>query len=196
MNREIYVCDNEWIIAPIAEIDRTAYVELHRQINGDGTLFLNPVCKDWMWKQVFESKDIKTFSVLNKEMSYCGSIEVQNCNSKTPELGIDLLESKRNKGICPQVIPMIAKKYFKENSVDYYLIRISSNNPHSIHVFEKMGAIRIQEGISSSDSVMVAIKRVIGNDEFESMEEQLKRKLGYQENEVIYEYKLMPKSFL
>ena len=40
LNRQVYVSDNEFIICPIADEDRDNYVELHRQINGEHTLFL------------------------------------------------------------------------------------------------------------------------------------------------------------
>ena len=62
LNRQVYVSDNEFIICPIADEDRDNYVELHRQINGEHTLFLNEHCKDMMWKQVLEGED-KVFSV-------------------------------------------------------------------------------------------------------------------------------------
>ncbi len=68
---------------------------------------------------------------------YCGSIEIQHQEADTPEIGIDLLENKRNKGIAPKVVVILAKRAYQDKTVEYYLIRISSRNPHSKHVFEK-----------------------------------------------------------
>lgn len=136
LNRQVYVSDNEFIICPIADEDRDNYVELHRQINGEHTLFLNEHCKDMMWKQVLEGED-KVFSVFEINGDYCGSLELQNPDSDTPEIGIDLFENKRNKGIAPKVVKLLAKRCYKDRKVDYFLIRISSQNQHSKHVFEK-----------------------------------------------------------
>jgi RimJ/RimL family protein N-acetyltransferase len=46
----------------------------------------------------------------------------------------------RNKGITQRIIAMFAKHVYEIQEVDYFLIRISSNNQHSRHVFEKIGA--------------------------------------------------------
>ena len=140
MNREIYVTDGEYTLLPISDEDRENYIELHRQLNGEQTLFLNPYCKDMMWEQVLEGKD-KVFSIFNCDGEYCGSTEIQRPESDIPEIGIDLLENKRNKGIAPKVVVMLAKRAYQDKPVEYYLIRISSRNPHSKHVFEKLGAV-------------------------------------------------------
>ncbi len=67
-------------------------------------------------------------------------VELQHSDSNTPEIGIDLLESKRNKGIAPKAVRLFAKKVCEIRMVDYFLIRISSNNLHSQHIFEKNGS--------------------------------------------------------
>ena len=54
---------------------------------------------------------------------YCGSLELQNPDSDTPEIGIDLFENKRNKGIAPKVVKLLAKRCYKDRKVDYFLIR-------------------------------------------------------------------------
>ena len=115
----VYVSDNEFIICPIADEDRDNYVELHRQINGEHTLFLNEHCKDMMWEQVLEGED-KVFSVFEINGDYCGSLELQNPDSDTPEIGIDLFENKR---IAPKVVKLLAKRCYKDRKVDYFLIR-------------------------------------------------------------------------
>lgn len=61
-----------------------------------------------MWEQVLEGED-KVFSVFEINGGYCGSLELQNPDSDTPEIGIDLFENKRNKGIAPKVVKLLAK---------------------------------------------------------------------------------------
>ena len=55
---------------------------------------------------------------------YCGSIELQQSDSNTPEIGIDLLESKRNQGIAPKAVRLFAKKICEIRKVDYFVICI------------------------------------------------------------------------
>ncbi|MCM1190016.1 MAG: hypothetical protein NC541_12055, partial [bacterium] len=44
--REIFATDGELIICTLSDEDRKDYVELHRQLNGETSLYLNPRSKD------------------------------------------------------------------------------------------------------------------------------------------------------
>lgn len=199
MNREIYATDGEYTLLPISNEDRENYIELHRQLNGEHTLFLNPYCKDMMWEQVLKGKD-KVFSIFNHDGEYCGSIEIQHPEADTPEIGIDLLENKRNKGIAPKVVVMLAKRAYKDKTVEYYLIRISSRNPHSKHVFEKMGAIPIRTTESSFNTFMKSFKKIMENTGAgDDVQDKLRKYFDEckdSEEEVVYEYKFIPELFL
>ena len=49
MGRDIFAADGEFIICPISDVDRSDFVELYRQLNGEASLYLNPALKDMMW---------------------------------------------------------------------------------------------------------------------------------------------------
>jgi RimJ/RimL family protein N-acetyltransferase len=188
--RDIFATDGEYYISPILECDRDNYTELHRQINGEGSLYLNPVSKDMMWEQTLDGEDM-VYSIFNKDDMYCGSLELQNPQSKTPELGINLLETMRNKGIAQRIIALFAKHIYEIKEVDYFLIRISSNNPHSRHVFEKMGAELIGKEEGSFKKFLKQYGNLVGG--IEKGEELFKQFFDEDsENEVIYRYKLLP----
>ena len=94
--REIFASNGEFIIYAISDEDRKNYVELHRQLNGETSLYLNPLSKDMMWEQTLNHSE-SIFSLFTTDGDYCGSIELKHSDSNMPEIGIDLLESKRNK---------------------------------------------------------------------------------------------------
>ena len=144
MGRDIFAADGEFIICPISNADRCDYVELHRQLNGEASLYLNPVSRDMMWEQILKNAD-SVFSLFTENGDYCESIELLQPDSNIPEIGIDLLENKRNQGIAPKAVRLFAGRVCEIRKIDYFLIRISSNNSHSKYVFEKMGAIKIGE---------------------------------------------------
>lgn len=139
--REVFIEDEIYRICPMIDEDRELYVELQRQIIGEHTLFLNSAVKDKMWETTLNSDDSQEFSIFDVDNNYCGNLCLQNKKSKTPEIGIDLREDCRNIGIAPRVIKMFARQYFLKNEIDYFVIRIASNNSHSKHVFEKLGVI-------------------------------------------------------
>ena len=198
MKREIYASDGKYMLFQISDEDRDRYVELHRQLNGESTLFLNPHCNDMMWEQVVEVNEDIVYSIYDNDGEYCGSIELQNYDSATPEIGIDLLENKRNKGIASEVVRLFAKRVYEERRVEYFLIRISSKNPHSRHVFEKMGVVFIGTTESPFDVIMRNCKNVLEemNGNASSQDELEKDICKGSEKEIIYEYKLIPELFL
>ena len=198
MKREIYASDGKYMLFQISDEDRDSYVELHRQLNGESTLFLNPHCNDMMWEQVVEVNEDIVYSIYDNDGEYCGSIELQNYDSATPEIGIDLLENKRNKGIASEVVRLFAKRVYEERRVEYFLIRISSKNPHSRHVFEKMGVVFIGTTESPFDVIMRNCKNVLEemNGNASSQDELEKDICKGSEKETIYEYKLIPELFL
>lgn len=186
-NREIFATDSEFIICAIADEDRNDYVELHRQLNGETSLYLNPLSKDMMWEQILSNAD-SVFSLFTANGDYCGSIELQNSDSNTPEIGIDLLENKRNQGIAAKAVRLFAKKVCEVRKVDYFVIRISSNNLHSQHVFEKMGAVKIREEETEFCRFVELFKESEGKEGLDL--EKYRYLFQENDNEVVYCYRL------
>ncbi len=191
--REIFAADEKFIICNISNEDRSDYVKLHRQLNGETSLYSNPVSKDTMWEQILNHAD-NVFSLFTAEEDYCGSIELQQPDSNTPEIGIDLLENKRNQGIAPRAVQLFAKKVYETRKVDYFLIRISSNNSHSKYVFEKMGAVKIGEE-ETDFSKFVEIFRETAEKAGQDLEEY-RYLFGESVGEKVYRYRLDLNTFL
>lgn len=197
VEREIYVTDGKYKICPIIDEDRRNYVETRRQQDSE-TLFLNPVAKDIMWSSVLEDRD-KTYVILNEKGEYCGYIELQNPSDEHPELGIVILEKYRNKGIASVAIKNFAKRYYEENRNEYFLIRISSDNLHSIHVFEKLGARYMRSEDNGYEKLMEGIRQKMGDEDISVLEEFAKKQFGVASGEqevVVRYYKYEPGVFL
>lgn len=132
--------------------------------------------------------------LFTRKGDYCGGIELQQPNSKTPEIGIDLLENKRNQGIAPKAVRLFARRVYEIKKVDYFLIRISSNNQHSKYVFEKMGAVKIGE--EETDFVKFAERFRKTAEENGQDLDKFKHLFRESDDEVVYCYNLNPNTFL
>lgn len=142
---------------------------------------------------IFDSGN-KTYSIYDSNNDHCGAIELKNPMSDTPEIGVELLENKRNQGIAKKAVKMLVQKVCQERDVEYFLIKISSQNHHSKHVFEKMGAIFIGE----EDNIYKRLISQFGDKrENLSADEQkiLEDCLNDDNIKVINRYKLMPDVF-
>lgn len=195
--RQIYATDGNYFLCPIIEKDREHFVNLQIQTKGRTTLFLNPHFKDIMWNQVLQGKD-KTFSILDIHGNYYGTIELRNLSGKTPEIGIALMEEYQNKGLAYKVIKMLIKETCSKKEIDYFLIRISSRNSHSKHVFEKMGAIFIRQESSFFTTFMNEFNKITKNlDRIKEKDKIIKQMQNLiVEEEIIYQYILLPELFI
>ncbi len=101
--RGIFAADGEFTICAVANEDGSDYVELHRQLNREKSLYLNPLSKDMMWEQILSNANSEIF-LFTTNGDYCGNIELQQSDSNTLEIGIELLESKRKQEIAPKAV--------------------------------------------------------------------------------------------
>lgn len=190
--RECYCTDGKYRLYPIADEDRDDYTELRRQINGDGTFYLNPAIKDIMWEQTLSGHEL-SYSIFDEADQYCGNFEFQKWDPKHPEIGIDLLESMRNKGICPAVVRIATKTFAQQHDVEYFVIEIMSKNSHSRHVFEKMGVTFVGEEDSlytKSMKVLEEAAREVGIKSLKDRVREVNPGMEEPEDEIVRVYRM------
>ena len=190
MERKIYAAGEGYILSPITDADRADYEELQRQTDGNDSL-----PSDEKWNKLMKGEADRYFSILDEQGNYCGCIEFQNCQSATPEIGLTLLESKRNQGIAAKVVKLLVQKACSEQEIEYFEVKIKAENLHSRHVFEKMGAVKIGEEEYAltklrgmlNDHELELVRKALDLAKAESADEELTR--------AVYRYKLSPEVF-
>ena len=197
MIREPYTSGEGCVLYTLSDVDRDNYVELHRQINGEKSLFLLPKTKDLMWNITLDNEKDKLYSIYEDNGEYCGCIELQNYKSNTPEIELNLVENKRNQGIAIKVVKLLVQRVCLERNIDYFLIRIMSNNLHSKHVFEKMCAVPIGKEDRPFAVFMDDLKKTMGEDNIRQIFDAIKARMDDDdENDFVCRYKLLPEAFL
>lgn len=169
---------------------------MQRQINGDGTLFLMPKIKDMMLDTLLSDDSTKLYCIYENNGDFCGCIELQKYKTDTPEIGLNLVENKRNQGIAAKVVKLLVQTVCAERDIEYFLIRIMSNNPHSRYVFEKIGAVPIGEEEHPYVVLMNRLKTTLARDTVNEIQGAVKDLMvDNDEDEFVYRYKLMPYVF-
>ena len=190
MEREIYAAGEGYILTPMTDADRANYEELLRQTDGNDSL-----PSDEKWDKLMTGEAECYFSIFDEHGEYCGCIEFQNCRSKTPEIGLTLLECKRNRGIAAKVVKLLVQKACSEQEIEYFEVKIKAENSHSRHVFEKMGAVKIGEEEYAltklrgmlNDHELELVRKALDLSKAESADEELTK--------AVYLYKLSPEVF-
>lgn len=139
--RTIYAEDNEYLLTELTEEDKERYMELAKQTSLIEGFYDNPKNFELMWKVAFELGEIN-YSIFDTHGQYCGNMILRHPKETKPEIGIDLLKTKQNQGIAPRCIKMLARQIYQErDDVECILLRVSSLNPHSRHMIEKLGGV-------------------------------------------------------
>ncbi len=190
MNRDIYASDCEYTLCPITKEDIEYYYPNAYSMIDDEDL---PYMSNILWKRLMAEGN-RVYLIFDDNSEYCGNIELQHPDDDTPEIGIDLLEHKRNKGIAAKVVRLLARQTYEEKPVEYFLIRIHSKNSHSRHVFEKMGAVLIGEESTFYDRFISALKDEGESELLEYIQNRFDNNADG-EKSVVYRYKLTPDVF-
>ena len=78
-----------------------------------------------------------------------------------------MLESQRNKGIAGRAIQLLAKEYYQESQgIEYFVLRVSSDNSHSRHMIEKLGAEFVCEEETLVQRTIRLLKEELGEEAF------------------------------
>lgn len=155
--------------------------------------------RELFWRVTRNLKEID-YSIYDVVGEYCGNLELKNYDTATPEIGINLLEDYRNKGIAARTIKMLAKKYYEENAtIEYYILKVSSYNLHSKHVIEKMGAELVCQEETLLQKAMRIAKEQSGIKNYDKARKECQMDYGLnleEQEEVVYRYRLLPNAFL
>ena len=114
---------------------------------------------EYVWEKLPEDDAIYISVFLKTDNSYVGNITMQNLSSETPEIGMDVLLKYRRNEIAYETIPMFAKRVLELRAVEYFMVRIYSDNESSKKLFEKLGATQIGKEPSEFMEVLSQMKK-------------------------------------
>lgn len=138
--------NDKYILKALTEVDKENYLKLHREnsIVAKASSKMSNVDYDefaeFVWKKLSEEDSLYVSVFLKADYTYVGNIVMQHVSLTTPEIGIDVLEEYHRQGIAYETIPLFAKKVQELMFVDYFVVRIYSDNEPSKKLFEKLGA--------------------------------------------------------
>lgn len=196
IKKDIYVSDGEYFLIKFSDEEKENYMKLMFPENNTSEFYMEKDNRELFWRVTHSLKEID-YSIYDAVGEYCGNLELKNYDTATPEMGINLLENYKNRGIAGRVIKMLAKKYYEENStIEYYVLKVFSYNLHSRHVIEKMGAELVcQEETLLQKATRIAQEQLEINKVRKGCQMDYGLNLEEQE-EVVYRYHLLPDAFL
>lgn len=101
-----------------------------------------------MWKTTQEPNLLTGIIFLRNGGQFCGRVNIQKTDQEVPEVGIDIVKDLQNQGYGPEAVAGFANWYGESRRVSKIKALIAAGNAHSTHVFEKMGAVYVQDNLS------------------------------------------------
>ena len=195
MKREIYATDGTLTICPAFEKDkRNMSNSLARKVDK----LIKILSKIGIEIKISVSDDGIYYSIFDEKNDYCGYFVINNPLSSTPEIGIELIKAKRNKGIALRATRLVAKRFYEEHNVEYFLIKIQTENNHSRHVIEKSGAIFCGMDKEQSNQLIDSFIEALNDTDNENLKKAINKEMLEHEIQMdeVYVYKFMPELFL
>ena len=140
------VQNDKYILKALTEADKENYLKLYREnsIVTSASSKMSDVDYDefaeFVWEKIPEEDSFYVSVFLKADYTYVGNIVMQHMSLPTPEIGIEVLEEHHRQGIAYETIPLFAKRVQELMPVDYFVVRIYSDNEPSKKLFEKLGA--------------------------------------------------------
>lgn len=153
------------LLREICEADKERVFHL----SGGSTLLENTfqtegfaeIFQQYCWEEVNAPNTYNCMAFRRDNGEFIGKVCMQYTDKPMPELGIDICKEYRGQGYGPEVIIAFCNWYAKKHQLPEIKVRISKNNTHSIHVFEKLGARFIGSTSFVSDNTIDTIKEFL-----------------------------------
>ena len=194
----VFVQDDKYILRAITEADKDNYLKLYREnsIVAKASSKMNDVdyesFTDFVWEKMSEDDAIYVFVFRKKDEIYVGNITLQHLSSDTPEIGMDVLQEYHRQGIALDSIPLFTKRVMEIMSVEYFLVRIYSDNEPSRKLYEKLGATVIGEE-PSEFAVALAQMKEKHREDYEGFLSRNPEAEMIANEKCIVQYKYLPK---
>lgn len=117
--------------------------------------------KQTCWEEVTRPSIFNALIFIKGTGDFVGKICMQFIDDSLPELGIDLLKKYQNCGYGPEAIIAFANWYGQTHGLSRIKVRISKENDHSKHVFEKIGAIYSEDTPSFNPGFVAMMKDLL-----------------------------------
>ncbi|MDO4650525.1 MAG: GNAT family protein [Eubacteriales bacterium] len=160
----VFVQNDRYILMALTETEKDNYLKLYREnsIVAEASSKMSDVdyesFADFVWEKMSEDDAIYVSVFRKKDDIYVGNITLQHLSSDTPEIGMDVLQEYHRQGIAFDSIPLFAKRVMEIMPVEYFLVRIYSDNEPSRYLYEKLGATVIGKEPSEFAEALAKMK--------------------------------------
>lgn len=165
---KVFAEDEKFVLSRYESVDQDLYLKAWSETFANTQVYTDENFKQKSWEDVLSNTNKLQLKVIDKlTLEYVGEVMLMELDTAQPEIGIQLLRKYHSQGIGTQVINLFVDKLKSVLQIEYFSIRILSDNYISQKMFEKMGAVKIGEEGKEYAELMYRIMQEIGGERFE-----------------------------
>ena len=196
MERKAYAENEEFILYKLTEEDKESYMKIIIDGSDHPEMYEDPIFAKFTFETAMQ-ENRNQFLIYDISGELMGTIMVKEADSNTPEIGIDLLKSKRYQGVAGKVIKLLAYQFYNQETMEHFVMNVLDTNTASKRMIEKTGALYVGRAESFQERVMKNLNELILNADDDMLQkyEELKETVKQMKPQVVHQYKYEPEMF-
>ena len=167
---KVFAEDEKYVLSRYEVSERNLYLMAWNEIFESTPVSHDENFKQKTWDDVLSDTTKLQLKIIDKlTQEYVGEVTLMKLDTETPELGMQLLRKYHGRGIGTRVMNLFVDKLKSVLQIEYFSVRIFSDNHVSQKIFEKMGAVKIGEEGKEYAELMRKIMQDFGKEKFEEV---------------------------
>lgn len=163
-----FVEDEKYTLSRYCITDQDLFFKAWNETFANSPLINDEQFKKNSWKDVLSDTSKLQLKIVDKlTQEYIGEVVLMELNTEMPEIGIQLLRKYHGQGIGTRVVNLFVNQLKSIMQVEFFKVRIRSDNYISQRMFEKMGAIKVGEEGKECADLMCELMQSMGKEKFE-----------------------------
>jgi len=167
---KVFAEDEKYVLSRYEVSEQDLYLMAWNEIFESTPVSHDENFKQKSWDDVLSDTTKLQLKIIDKlTQEYVGEVTLMKLDTETPELGMQLLRKYHGRGIGTRVMNLFVDKLKSVLQIEYFSVRIFSDNHVSQKMFEKMGAVKIDEEGKEYAELMRKIMQDFGKEKFEEV---------------------------
>ena len=166
---KIFAEDEKYALSRYKATEQDLYLKAWKETFENSPVLKDERFKKKAWENVLSDTTKLQLKIIDKLFQeYVGEVILMHLDTKTPELGIQLLRKYQGQGIGTRVMKLFVDKLKTVLQIEYFSLRICSDNYISQRMAEKLGAVKVGEEGKEHAELMRKLMQDMGREKFEN----------------------------
>lgn len=164
----MFVEDEKYTLCRYDVSEQALFFEAWNETFHNSPLINDEQFKKKSWEDMLSDTSKLQLKIIDKlTQEYVGEVVLMKVDAEMPEIGIQLLKKYHGQGIGTRVVNLFVNRLKSIMKVEFFTVRIRSDNYVSQRMFEKMGAIKVGEEGKEYADLMYELMQSTGKEKFE-----------------------------